>query len=495
MQPRPAWVQGAVAGAVAGVSALATMYLAAWMAALQPLPDVLQQSVLSVLPGPVFGFLIDTLQHLGKVVEEAGLLVAMLIGLTALGAAYGAAVARRPIPHLALAFAAIPWLVVVFGLLPAAGQGPLGLAGGFAVPLEWGVIAAIYGLVLETGWRSFQVSEPTDQGRRRILLAVGGFSLVVLGFRLLPAWYRTAVAPPEAGMAGISPEITPPSRFYVVSKNFQDPDVAISSWVLRVRGLVEQPLSLTHQSLREVPAVKQLLTLECISNNVGGPQMSTQEFTGASLRELISRAGPRTGASAVNFKAHDGYTESLPLSMVMGAPEILVAYELGGAPLEKAHGFPARILIPGHYGMKGPKWLDEIEVAGSEMGGFWEAQGWDRRAIVKTTARIDTPVDRSVVRTGPVVVGGVAFAGSRGISAVEFSVDGGRSWSAAHARPPLSPLTWVIWEGTWTPSQQGVATLMARARDGDVALQTSKVAPSFPDGASGYHTIQVSIGR
>ena len=109
---------------------------------------------------------------------------------------------------------------------------------------------------------------------------------------------------------------------------------------------------------------------------------------------------------------------------MLGDPDVLVAYDLDGAPLRTAHGYPARILIPGRYGMKGPKWLDVIELAKSEPTGYWEGQGWDRQAIVKTTSRIDVPADGALLKLGPIGLAGVAFAGVRGVQAVEFSVDG-----------------------------------------------------------------------
>jgi len=204
---------------------------------------------------------------------------------------------------------------------------------------------------------------------------------------------------------------------------------------------------------------------------------------------------PKPEGTWAAFKARDGYTESIPMSLVQGAPEILVAYELDGAPLPMSHGFPARMIIPGHYGMKGPKWLDSIDLVNHESGGFWEQQGWDHNAIVKTTARIDAPRDGDLVKLGAVSVAGVAFAGSRGIRVVEVSTDGGSTWKSAPFKTPLSPLTWVLWTFDWTPAREGAFRLMVRATDGTGAPQDSRGAASYPSGASGYHTIQVDISR
>jgi len=212
-----------------------------------------------------------------------------------------------------------------------------------------------------------------------------------------------------------------------------------------------------------------------------------------SLRDLVATAGPQPAAGWVKFKARDGYTESLPLGVVRDSPEILVAYMLDGQVLPASHGFPARILIPGRYGMKGPKWLDTIELATSEANGYWEQQGWDHNAVVKTTSRFDLPGDGDIIKAGAIELGGVAFAGKKGISKVEYSTDGGSSWSAAVFDAPLSPFTWVVWRATWTTSAHGSYTLKVRATDGSGSLQDAKGAGSYPSGSSGFHTIHVNV--
>jgi hypothetical protein len=145
--------------------------------------------------------------------------------------------------------------------------------------------------------------------------------------------------------------------------------------------------------------------------------------------------------------------------------------------------------------MKAPKWLESIDLVGHQSGGYWEQQGWDPNASIKTTSRFDAPADGDIIKIGPVSLSGVAFAGTRGISSVEFSTDGGRSWTAATLATPLSSLTWVLWSATWTPSTEGAYVLKVRATDGAGARQESRGAPSYPSGATGYNTIQVSIAK
>jgi DMSO/TMAO reductase YedYZ molybdopterin-dependent catalytic subunit len=488
--------RGLLAGAIAGVVLVALMYLLGSLAGLRPLPQLLQQPILDLMPGAIFGFLIDHLQHAGKVVEEASLVVAMIVGLTVLGGIYGYLRRRFTISRLAMAVAAAAWLVVTAILLPASGDGWFGLAESFTAPLLWAVLFLVYAVVLEGAYDRWLVPAPAvaDPGRRQLLsgipLAIAGGSLLVLGFELVPGWYKAIFAAPSGGP---SAELTPVGDFYVVSKNFTDPMVDAAGWELNIHGLVDKPVRLKLDALRQLPAVTEFVTLECISNNVGGNQISTGLFGGIPLASLLDQAGVQPAATLVVFRSRDGYTESLPLSLVQQSPEILLALTLDGAPLADVHGFPARILVPGHYGMKGPKWIEDIELATGTRNGYWENQGWNPDAAVKTMSRIDYPYEGSLLKVGPVAISGVAFAGKRGISAVEFSADGGHSWSPAIVKPALSNLAWNLWSASWTPQAAGAYKLSARAKDGQGTTQSGSANPSYPDGSSGYHSIQVSV--
>lgn len=483
-------------GCVAGLAFVALMYLANVFLGLRPLPQLLNEPLLSIMPGFVFGFLIDTLQHAGKVVEEFGLIVAMVVALGVLGGIAAVASLRWTTQYLPFAFAAIGWIVAVAILLPIGGAGVLGLNDGFATPLIWAVLFSVYAVVLQFG---AQPAPGVDPGRRRLLtglpLTIAGFSVLALAYRLGPDWYNAIFSAPGSGLRGISEPITPVDQFYVVSKNFADPVVDGRTWKLSVGGMAAKPVTLTLDDLRALPSTTEYVTLECVSNDVGGPQISTGSFTGVPLANLVEMASPQSQASWVAFQARDGYTESLALSVVRSQPEILVAYDLNGAPLPTAHGYPARILIPGHYGMKGPKWLDSISLVNQEARGYWENQGWDHNAVVKTMSRIDAPQDGDIVKLGPLVIGGVAFAGTRGISKVELSMDGGATWGEVPFDPPLSNLTWVVWRTSWTPAAEGAYRLSVRATDGSGNLQSKASAPSYPDGSTGYHTVQVSVSR
>ena len=493
---RQAAISGFGWGLVAGLTLVALMYFSAGLLGLRPLPQVLNEPVLALMPGFVFGFLIDTLQHAGKVVEEIGLILAMIVVLAIAGSACAVASLRWSSQWLPFAFAGVLWLIVVAVLLPVAGVGFLGLSDGPTTPITWAALFAFYAVVLQFGGSGPQ---NVDLGRRRVLsavpLGIAVASVAALGIGLVPGWYRAIFRAPGSGLRGVSATITPVADFYVVSKNFVDPSVDGNGWKLKVGGLADKSLSLSLAELKALPATQQYTTLECISNNVGGPQISTGDWKGVSLRDLVAMAGPHAPAGWVAFAARDGYTESLQLSLVQSTPEILVAYELNGAPLPSQHGYPARILIPGHYGMKGPKWLDRIDLVESEVKGYWEQQGWDHNAVVRTMSRIDVPGDGDIVKAGAIEVAGVAFAGTRGISKVEYSTNGGSTWSSATLDPPLSQLTWTIWRATWTPGEHGAYTLKVRAIDGSGAIQESGIAPSYPSGSSGYHAIHVNVSN
>ncbi|MBI3648378.1 MAG: molybdopterin-dependent oxidoreductase [Actinobacteria bacterium] len=267
------------------------------------------------------------------------------------------------------------------------------------------------------------------------------------------------VPPPDPAfdlIPGLSPRITPLARHYVVNEEIVDPDIDPDTWRLRITGLVDRPYELTYDELLALPAIEQFQTLECISNEVGGDLISTARWIGG------------------------GYSDSIPLEQAM-LPTTLVAVGMDGHVLPREHGFPARLLVPGLYGMKQPKWLQEIEVVDSPYVGYWERRGWIKAAIVKTMSRIDGGGDVG----GSFVIAGVAFAGERGIAKVEVSADGGRTWEEAELETALSSFTWRRWRFPVADFRSG-AEYVVRATDGRGGLQVSSVSPPHPSGATGY---------
>jgi DMSO/TMAO reductase YedYZ molybdopterin-dependent catalytic subunit len=302
-------------------------------------------------------------------------------------------------------------------------------------------------------------------------------ALTVLDARIAPA-------------PGTRPELTSNGQFYRVDINVGVPTTDVNTWRVSVEGLVDKPMQLSLDQLRAYPSISQAITLECISNPVGGDLISTGVFGGVPLKTVLDDAGIHPEATWINIEAFDGFYESLSRDEAYD-PRTLLVYNMNGVPLPPQHGFPLRIYIPNHFGMKQPKWISNIRAANQQGPGYWVERGWSSTAIVQTTSVIDNvAVGARDTTTNSVPVGGIAYAGARGIQRVEVSVDGG-PWKACELRvPPLSPLSWVQWRYAM-PYQAGSHTLSVRATDGTGALQTSNNTDTFPDGATGLFTYQV----
>ena len=192
------------------------------------------------------------------------------------------------------------------------------------------------------------------------------------------------------------------------------------------------------------------------------------------------------------FHAADGYTDSLPYQRAI-AGDVMIAHTMNGVTLPQGHGFPARVIVPGHYGMKSVQWLTMIEVVASHHKGYYQRKGWTEEAIVKTTSRIDLPEHGATIHRPEQRIQGLAFAGSRGIRQVEVSTDGGVRWVAAKLAEPLAAAAWRFWSYDWVVPSKGRHTLVVRAMDGTGALQSSVEQDPAPDGATGLHEITVTV--
>ena len=312
--------------------------------------------------------------------------------------------------------------------------------------------------------------------------------------------FKSKIVPPPVPNYGVvhpapflSPEVTSNDQYYIVSKNlFADPTVDGNSWKLVIDGEVDHPFTLTYQQVLALPMQQQYESMMCISNQVGGEYMSNALWEGIPLKDLLQRAGVKVGATKVVFHAVDDYSDSIHLSKAL-EPTTLIAVRMNGVTLPDSHGFPARMLVPGIYGMKHCKWLSRIEVVNYDYQGYWQERGWSDAAPIRMTARIDTPLDGSTVTANRLTfIAGVAFSGNRGISEVDVSTDGGQTWRVATLKQPLSALTWVLWELEWRPDP-GNYLVIARAIDLDGNVQDPMVAPPLPDGSSGYQTINVTV--
>jgi DMSO/TMAO reductase YedYZ molybdopterin-dependent catalytic subunit len=283
----------------------------------------------------------------------------------------------------------------------------------------------------------------------------------------------------------ITPVLTETDDFYHVSKNFSDPKVGKNGWSLKITGLVEHELELSYDDLVARAATQKITTLGCISNPLNGDLISTAQWTGVPLVDLLNEAGIKQGAVDLKFHAADDYEDSVPVERGMD-PDNLVVVGMNGAPLRDDHGFPARLIIPNIYGMKNVKWLERIEVVDNDFKGYWETRGWSDDATCQIWGRIDQPHDGDTWKAGPNIATGVASAGDRSISRVEISLDDGETWADAILEPSLNPpFTWVRWAYPFD-AQTGKYTMTMRATDGTGAVMIEEDRDTLPDGATGW---------
>lgn len=301
----------------------------------------------------------------------------------------------------------------------------------------------------------------------------------------------------------LASELTPTYLFYRIDINPIVPVVDEKTWNLTVKGLVDNPLTITYEEIRKMPSVEQYATLECVSNKIGGDLISTALWKGIRLRDLLARAKVKPGAKYIAFRCSDGYDVGIPLENGLMDGTIL-AYDMNLAPLIAKHGFPVRAIVPGLYGMMNPKWITEIELVDSVYEGYWQRNGWTNNADVHTTSTIVIPGqaeirDRfrkldempKIVPGQKAPIAGIAFGGDRGISKVEVSVDGGATWKSAVIKNPLSQYTWVLWTAGFTPIGKENYSIIVRATDKTGKVQTAEFNKPFPDGASGYQEVSI----
>ena len=394
--------------------------------------------------------------------------------------------------------------IILLGILPLLDAGFLGsktsVGPGFASFSQ--ILGAwVYAAVLDYAFVEVAPRYPDgfSLSRRQFLAgSVGAIALAILaiyGFASLSMKKGRLVFASIAEM--FAKEVTPTPEFYVVTKNVIDPTVDVGSWLLSVGGMVSTPATYGYADLVALsdPSAPnhadEFVTLECVSNDVGGNLISTARWNGVRLSALLETAGLSPNADWIVFTCADGYTAAVPLSRAMD-PNTMIAVRMNDAPLLTAHGFPARIIVPGLYGMFHAKWLTKIEAMQGEYRGYWQLKGWTNRGPIHTTAIIATPGDSTVIN-GATRIGGIAFAGDRGVSAVDVSTDGGLTWRSATLSPPKSNLTWVLWTLDWTPPRSGSFRIVARAVDTAGTSQDSTPAPPFPEGSAGYDSITLFV--
>jgi DMSO/TMAO reductase YedYZ molybdopterin-dependent catalytic subunit len=272
------------------------------------------------------------------------------------------------------------------------------------------------------------------------------------------------------------------------------PQLDPEQWSLRVHGMVEHPFTLSWAELNELPMEEHYITLACVSNEVGGPLISTAKWLGYPVRLLLERAGVTGDADMVYSESFDGYTAATPLD-AMTDPDraALLAIGMNGEPLPFARGFPARLVVPGLYGyVSATKWVVDLKVTRfADEQGYWVTQGWAEKAPVKQSSRIDVPRPGRTLAAGHQWIAGVAWQQHVGISKVEVQVDDG-PWHEAELARAVNADTWVQWRWGWNATP-GDHQLRVRATNADGVQQTSGVSDVLPDGATGWHTTEVTV--
>jgi DMSO/TMAO reductase YedYZ molybdopterin-dependent catalytic subunit len=518
--------RGLLAGVLASLSLIAASLALRVLAGIPLVAELAADRIIPTLSVRQFGQLARLMGGL-EVAKELTLLggfgLELLVGAAA-GAVFfsfmapGDRAKPRRGPHLVAVVLGLAWLATVAGLWPVLDSSYIGLPpdpATAAAAAGLAIIYGVYGVALAVAVRSLapiprhrpeedaRSGSPEDQAQqgvgRRAVLVAGVAAILGAATGGFVRWLHTrATVGPNGydGLRTVGPRIdpvTPNDRFYVVTKNLVDPRVRSNLWRLEVTGAVERPHTFTLDEITAMPAMEQVQTLECISNGVGGGLMSNAVWTGVPLPDILIPARPLPGALQVVAHAADGYVHVIPLDKALEATTFL-AYRMNGVPLPDRHGYPMRLLVPGTFGEVSVKWVDRIDLVDRPEQGYYEQQGW-RPFHVPTTSRFDDPTSGTSIRRsqGGVALAGVAFAGDRGISKVEFSSDGGRSWVPAQIDYHPSPLTWALWSARWHPAAPGTYRLAVRATDGAGDVQTAERRGTAPSGATGYHQIEVRI--
>lgn len=344
-----------------------------------------------------------------------------------------------------------------------------------------------------------------DLPRRQFFLLVAGAFLQPKDDRPKRSMLARSVRPEDLEMplSGFSDYITPIEHFFVRTHVYA-PRVNMNEWQLKVDGEVATALTMTMEDLKRLPTVELVSVVECAGNGRGfyEPSMPGLQWAnggvgngrwrGVRLADVLRRAGVKESAKEILFNGADipigtmpDFQRSIPIKKAFDA-QTLLAYEMNGEVLPVKHGFPLRVVAPGWAGSSSVKWLMSISVLHQEHDGFWMKRAYRHpgRPVEPGTAVppeqmqsvtslrvksvIAAPLDGSQVVNGkPVTIRGVAWSGDAGpVTAVDVSVDGGRSWRPTTLqRDQRTQFGWRQWERSWTPNGEAYYTILSRARD------------------------------
>jgi DMSO/TMAO reductase YedYZ molybdopterin-dependent catalytic subunit len=354
-----------------------------------------------------------------------------------------------------------------------------------------GAISFLAGALAVVAWGvKVPAAAQPSAGRRAFLLAAGTAAVAAESWQRERVFARRAAEPrdlypfSEPAQTGefapglVRPLVTPVDRFYRMSKNPVDPVIDAGAWKLKIT-LDGRPMrEVGYADLLSMPLGERWLTLRCVSNGLSASLMGNASWCGIGLGQLVARAALPSNLVEVAFIGADGHDDSLSIDYAY-SEEVLLALGMNGRTLNRAHGFPVRVLAPRFYGFKSVKWLAEIRFVSRPYSGYWpRTQNFTKDPVVHTMSHID-----DVRRDGSRLrLGGIAFAGTRGIRQVQVRAEGG-DWRDAELEPALSPYTWTRWKGElFTPDARIVE---ARALDGEGRWQAERETPFFPEGVAG----------
>src|SRR5438132_11957790 len=483
---------GLLAGLIAGIAMTVVMLVLACFGVATPLAIIGDRLSVFIKPGPFLSIMgrVGGYNHLKQLGVGSTMAGQLFVGALA-GAIFSLLMRRNPqgrvtawtmsifvvLPIAAIAIALWPVLGTSYIGLPIASGGAVTLIG-FALSVlvfERTLVASFHFLTRpEAGAESGEFTPAI--GRRALILGGLGVLIAGGGVGLLRRLYRIATFSYDGTQYKglIVQPITPNYLFYCVTKNVVDPRVDVDLWHLEVVGLVKNAATWRFDDLLGFEMKEQETTLMCISNGLDAGLISNAVWKGFPLRDVLDRAVPLSGAARVRFSGVDNYTDTIPLEKAL-EPTTLLAYEMNGAELPDRHGYPLRLIVPGYFGEKHVKWLTRIEATDATAKGFYEAQGWGPDFITPTRSRIDVPDPWSSFAlgklNGPIEVKGIAYGGDRGISRVELSSDGGKSWRDAEIYYSGGNLAWSLWKTEWMPDAAGDYMLVARATDGEGDVQ------------------------
>jgi DMSO/TMAO reductase YedYZ molybdopterin-dependent catalytic subunit len=500
---RGAW---SAAGLAAGAAGLATSYFAAMALTIRESPVVaVAELIIRITPGPVAEYLISLVGSLDKPL----LLLGIFLFLGAMFA-WAGRLARRTwwAPAVVYAVLAAVGAVAVATQHGSTATDALPVAVGF---VTWLVTLSLLTEPLRTGEAAAEASGEPEVGehtRRTFLVrtailvtAAGALGIAgrvvgrgrrhveeVRNLLRLPQVTRPQVpAGASLGVRGVSRWMTPAEDFYLIDTALVKPAIEPKDWSLRIHGMVEREITLTYSDLLDRQFTEAWVTLNCVSNEVGGDLIGNAWWSGVRLAPILEEAGLLPGADAVLQTSDDGWTCGTPLSALTDGRDAMLALAMNGRPLPIDHGFPVRTLVPGLYGyVSATKWVREMEVSTfADITAYWTERGWGELGPVKMSSRVDVPRSGDEVPAGDVVFGGVAWSQHTGISEVQFSLDGG-DWRSADLGLVPSDDTWVQWSGT-ANVEAGDHFVRVRAVDKDGTVQTSIEQGVLPDGSTGLH--------